>query len=99
MEGVPVPFGLPEQTVARGARRLVHNGKTFADQAIESSTFSYVGSANKCDNGFGHRLSRFQRRPSHTCTCAYGTSAGESAVGGGKSKLWAWCCGRCGGNG
>ncbi len=60
VKGAPVPFGFPEQTVARGAGRIVHNGKTLTDQAVEQSAFSYVGSANKCNNRFGHLIFGFR---------------------------------------
>jgi hypothetical protein len=35
VEGAAVPFGFTEQTVTRGAGRLVHDRETFTDQAVE----------------------------------------------------------------
>jgi hypothetical protein len=35
MKGASIPFGFPEQAVARGAGRIVDNCETFADQAVE----------------------------------------------------------------
>jgi len=54
MESASVPFGFSKKTIACGARRFIDNGKTLADQAIEQSTFSDVGSANESNNWFGH---------------------------------------------
>jgi hypothetical protein len=54
VERSSVPFDFPEEAVARGAGRIVHNGETLSNQAVEQSAFSYVGPANECDDGFGH---------------------------------------------
>jgi hypothetical protein len=54
MERATVPFSFTEEAVTRRAGRIVHNSETLADKTIEQSTFSYVGSANECDNWFRH---------------------------------------------
>jgi hypothetical protein len=35
VKGATVPFGFPEQAIARGTRRIIHDGKTLPDQAVE----------------------------------------------------------------
>jgi hypothetical protein len=56
VEDPSIPFGFPEETVARRPRRIVHDRHPFPDKTVEQRTFSYVGSAHKGNNWFWHSL-------------------------------------------
>ena len=49
-----IPFGLGHETVARGARNIIHNGEPLSGQAIEEGTLPNIGTADQSNNRFRH---------------------------------------------
>ena len=54
VKSAAIPLRFTEETVTRGAGRIVDDRHAFADHAVEERAFSDVGYADEGNDWFGH---------------------------------------------
>jgi hypothetical protein len=57
VESDAAPFRFGDETIARGAGPVVHDGQAFACEAIEQGGLTDVRASDDCNDRFGHRHS------------------------------------------